>query len=285
MSARVTVTGLSRGAYELERDTRLAAMLKRGDGRNWALWVGASAFVAMLIYAAIEFGLLGMQFVHGLGKLGSALAMMFPPSGVDYLPTFLWALGETVAMAFLGTTIAAIIAVPLALFASRTTFTLRIFQFGFRRFADSLRALDYLIWALVFVRAIGLGPMAGILAIAVVDLGTLMKLYSEAIDNADRGPTDGVRAAGGSRLGEILYGIFPQVLPNMLSATLYMWESNTRSATILGIVGAGGIGYYLSDRLRVYEWGQASLIIILIVIAVYLIDFVSSRLRSRLIRG
>ena len=280
----MTVTAVSRGALSA-RDVRLSAMLDQGETRNWALWLAAAAFTAVLLYAAVEFGLIGMQFVNGLAKLGSALAMMFPPSGVEYLPTLLWALSETVAMAFLGTTIAAIIAIPLALFASRTTFPVRILQFGFRRFADSLRALDYLIWALVFVRAIGLGPMAGILAIAVVDLGTLIKLYSEAIDNAERGPAEGVRAAGGSRLDEILYAIFPQVLPNMLSSALYMWESNTRSATILGIVGAGGIGYYLSDRLRVYEWGQASLIIILIVIAVYVIDFVSSRLRSRLIRG
>ena len=280
----MTITAFTRGVPSV-RDAQLSAMLEQGQPRNWALWLATAAFTVVLLYAAVEFGLIGMQFVNGLAKLGSALAMMFPPSGIEYLPTFLWALSETVAMAFLGTTIAAIIAIPLALFASRTTFSVRILQFGFRRFADSLRALDYLIWALVFVRAIGLGPMAGILAIAVVDLGTLIKLYSEAIDNADREPAEGVRAAGGSRLDEILYGIFPQVLPNMLSAALYMWESNTRSATILGIVGAGGIGYYLSDRLRVYEWGQASLIIILIVIAVYLIDFVSSRLRSRLIRG
>jgi phosphonate transport system permease protein len=123
------------------------------------------------------------------------------------------------------------------------------------------------------------------MAIAIVDLGTLIKLYSEAIDNIDKGPIEGVRAAGGSRLDEIRYGLLPQVVPNMLSAALYMWESNTRSATILGIVGAGGIGYYLADRLRVYEWGQTSLIIVLIVAAVYVIDFVSSRVRGKLIGG
>jgi phosphonate transport system permease protein len=119
----------------------------------------------------------------------------------------------------------------------------------------------------------------------VVDLGTLIKLFSEAIDNAERGPVEGVRAAGGSRLDEIRFGILPQVIPNILSAALYMWESNTRSATILGVVGAGGIGYYLSDRLRVYEWGQSALIILLIIGAVVLIDFISSRLRRRLIGG
>jgi len=158
-------------------------------------------------------------------------------------------------------------------------------QFGVRRLADGMRSLDHLIWALVFVRAIGLGPMAGILAIAVVDLGTLAKLYSETIDNSSKSPVEGVRACGGTWLEGIRLGVLPQVLPNLLSTTLYMWESNTRSATILGVVGAGGIGYQLADRLRVYEFGEASLIIVLIVIVVYAIDRLSSWLRAALIVG
>ncbi len=285
MSASVLIHPEARDTLERDREMRLVAVLARRGGLRWGTWLGVAAFSAVLLYAAITFGLLGGQFVKGLGKLGGALAMMFPPSGVEYLPVFLKSLAETIAMAFLGTLIAAALALPVAFLAARTTLPIWILQFGFRRFADSLRALDYLIWALVFVRAIGLGPMAGILAIAVVDFGTLVKLFSEAIDNSDSKPVEGVRASGGSRLDEIIYGILPQVVPNMISSMLYMWESNTRSATILGIVGAGGIGYYLSDRLRVYEWGQASLIIILIVTAVFAIDFISTRLRTRLISG
>lgn len=262
---------------------RLEAILARAPRTPWQAWLAAGLLCAAVLYAAISFELLGAKFLRGLPELGASLMMMFPPSGLEYLPTFLRSLAETVAMAFLGTLMAALLAFPLAFGAARRTLPVRFLQFGFRRFADSLRTLDYLVWALVFVRAIGLGPMAGILAIAVVDLGTLIKLFSEAVDNADRGPAEGVRAAGGTRLDEIRYGILPQVLPNMLSSALYMWESNTRSATILGIVGAGGIGYYLSDRLRVYEWGQSSLIILLIIAAVVAIDFVSGRLRRRLI--
>lgn len=265
--------------------TRLEAILQRAPRTAWTAWAGWCALAVALAYAAVDVGLLGRKFVEGLPQLGDSLAMMLPPTGYEYLPTFLRSIAETVAMAFLGTLTAALLAAPLCFLAARSTLPVRWLQFGFRRFADSLRTLDYLIWALVFVRALGLGPMAGILAIAVVDLGTLIKLFSEAIDNAERGPVEGIRAAGGSRFDEIRYGILPQVIPNMLSAALYMWESNTRSATILGVVGAGGIGYYLSDRLRVYEWGQSSLIILLIVGAVYLIDFVSGQLRRRLIQG
>jgi phosphonate transport system permease protein len=229
--------------------------------------------------------IIGPKFFVGLPKLGDALLLMLAPSGFEHLPEFLWALMETIAMAFLGTLIGAALALPLSIFCARTTFPIRVLQFGFRRFSDALRSLDHLVWALVFVRAIGLGPLAGILAIALVDFGTLAKLYSEAIDNASKGPTEGIRASGGTWLDGIRLGVLPQVLPNILSATLYMWESNTRSATILGIVGAGGIGYQLADRLRVYEFGQASLMIILIIVAVATIDALSGFLRRQLISG
>ena len=159
----------------------------------------------------------------------------------------------------------------------------RPLQFGTRRFADLLRAFDYLIWALIFVRAIGLGPMAGIMAIAIVEVGTFVKLYSEAIENLDRKQMDGVRAAGGNRLQIIRYGVLPQVLPMMVSNTLYMFEHNARSASILGIVGAGGIGFLLADRLRAYELQEACLIIIMVVLTVYAIDFLSKKLRERII--
>ncbi|MGH8676587.1 MAG: phosphonate ABC transporter, permease protein PhnE, partial [Burkholderiales bacterium] len=189
----------------------------------------------------------------------------------------------TLAMAFLGTVLGAVVAFPLAFLASKNMMPFRPLQFGTRRFADLLRSFDYLIWALIFVRAIGLGPLAGIMAIAIVETGTFIKLYSEAIENLDRKQIDGVTAAGGNGLQRIRFGVLPQVLPMMLSNTLYMFEHNVRSASILGIVGAGGIGFLLADRLRAYELQEACLIIILIIFAVYAIDWLSKVLRERLI--
>lgn len=267
------------------RSARLERLLAEGRGNPWPARLAWAALGGTLLFAAVHFGLIGWQFIAGLPKLAGAVAMMFPPAGFEHLPEFLWALAETIAMGLLGTLLGALVAFPLALLCARTTLPLRIAQFGFRRLADSLRSLDHLIWAIVFVRAVGLGPLAGVLAIAIVDIGNLAKLYSEAIDNAQRGAPEGVKAAGGRPEETFRWGILPQVLPNMASATLYMWESNTRSATILGIVGAGGIGYQLADRLRVYEWGQASLIILLILGAVYAIDLLSGWLRRRLIEG
>lgn len=263
--------------------SRWDAAITRPLRRRVIALAGWSLGLGLFLYAAWACEVLSAKLPAGLPKLGGALGMMLAPSGFEHLPEFLWAIAESIAMAFLGTLLGAVAALPLALLCARTTLPSRLLQLGFRRLSDSLRGLDHLIWALVFVRAIGLGPLAGILAIALVDLGTLSKLYAEAIDNAAKGPVEGVRASGGSWLDGVSLGILPQVLPNLLSITLYMWESNTRSATILGVVGAGGIGYQLADRLRVYEFGQASLIILLVIGAVFLIDLLSSRLRKRVI--
>ena len=249
--------------------------------RFWLLWGGSAA---LTLYCLYRFGFLSMDFLHGVAKFASVVvAQLFPPSGYDNLPMFLKVMGETIAMAFLGTLLGATFAFPLSFVASKNMMRSRPLQFGTRRFADLLRSFDYLIWALIFVRAIGLGPLAGIMAIAIVETGTFVKLYSEAIENLDRRQIDGVTAAGGNGLQRIRFGVLPQVLPMMLSNTLYMFEHNVRSASILGIVGAGGIGFLLADRLRAYELQEACLIIIVLVVAVYAIDWLSKILRERLI--
>lgn len=249
--------------------------------RRLLVWGGAAT---LTVYCLYRFGFFTWNFVDGVLKFGSVVvAQLFPPTGWEQLPMFLRVMGETLAMAFLGTVLGAVVAFPLSFLASKNMMPFRPLQFGTRRFADLLRAFDYLIWALIFVRAIGLGPMAGIMAIAIVEVGTFVKLYSEAIENLDRKQMDGVRAAGGNRLQIIRYGVLPQVLPMMVSNTLYMFEHNARSASILGIVGAGGIGFLLADRLRAYELQEACLIIIMVVLTVYAIDFLSKKLRERII--
>jgi phosphonate transport system permease protein len=178
-----------------------------------------------------------------------------------------------------------LLAVPLGMLGARNVLPNWLARFVFRRSSDVMRGVDQLIWALIFVRAVGLGPLAGILAIIVSDTGTLAKLYSEAVENTEKKVVDGVRACGGGGLLAIRFGILPQVLPVMLSSALYVFESNTRSATILGIVGAGGIGFFLSDRIRTMNWEESSFIILLILVTVYAIDALSKAIRTRLIRG
>ncbi|MBI3708449.1 MAG: phosphonate ABC transporter, permease protein PhnE [Proteobacteria bacterium] len=249
----------------------------------WAVWGGGTALTAYCLY---RFGFFSGGFTGGMMKFASVVVVqLFPPKGFEQLPTFLMVIGETLAMAFLGTILGAAMAFPLSFLASKNMMPFRPIQFGARRFADLLRSFDYLIWALIFVRAIGLGPLAGIMAIAIVETGTFIKLYSEIIENLDRKQMEGIRASGGNWLQAARFGVLPQVLPMMLSNTLYMFEHNTRSASILGIVGAGGIGFLLSDRLRAYELEEACLIIILVILTVYAIDYLSTILRQRFIRG
>ena len=143
--------------------------------------------------------------------------------------------------------------------------------------------METLIWALIFINVVGLGPFAGILAIAISDTGSFGKLFSEAIEASDRKPVEGVRSAGGSTLHGIWFGILPQVFPVLASQVLYYFESNTRSATIIGIVGAGGIGLYLANEIQQAEWPRVAFLILMILVTVAIIDFVSAKLRFAII--
>lgn len=190
---------------------------------------------------------------------------------------------QTLAMAFLGTLAASIISIPLGLMASRQVIRISFPRFIIRRFLDFIRGVDILIWALIFVRAFGLGPLSGVLAIFVADTGTLSKLYSEAADNCDNKQIEGLTSSGANKFSTLRFGLIPQVMPIFISQSLYFFESNSRSAVILGIVGAGGIGLQLSERMKAQYWDQAFFIIIIILIMVAAIDRLSRFLREKII--
>ena len=242
----------------------------------------------LLAFGILAFGLVDLDFsltrlVTGLGQLGWIMLMMLPPDPGASLPLYLKALGETLSIALLGTTLAALLALPVSLLAARNIVRSNIVRFPVRRFLDSIRGIDTLIWALVWINVVGLGPFAGVLAIAVSDFGALGKLFSEAIEAADEKQVEGVRASGGGALHEIRFGLLPQVLPVVAGQVLYFIESNTRSATIIGIVGAGGIGLQLAEQIRVLEWQKVSFLILMILIAVAAIDWISGKMRFAII--
>jgi phosphonate transport system permease protein len=225
------------------------------------------------------------RMINGLTKLGWLVALMWPPSAGGVLPELLMSLLESLAMAFLGTVLAVVVALPLALLGAGNVIGNMLLRFSVRRLYDGLRGIDTLIWALIFVAAVGMGPFAGILALAVPDIGTLSKLFSEALESADRRQVEAVRAAGANRVLAVRLGLIPQVAPVMLSQILYTLESNARSSTVLGIVGAGGIGLALADRIRINNWDEVAFIVLLILAMVAAIDFVSRRLRLKIIRA
>jgi phosphonate transport system permease protein len=248
----------------------------------------ATPLMLVLALALFIFGLHDLEFSpsrmwKGLHELGWISLMMLPPNPGSSLPTYLVAMGETLSIALLGTTLAALMALPVSLLAARNIVPSIWLRFPIRRFLDSIRGVDTLIWALVWINVVGLGPFAGVLAIAVSDFGAFGKLFSEAIEAADRKQVEGVRAAGGNALHEIRFGLMPQVLPVIAGQVLYFIESNTRSATIIGIVGAGGIGLQLAEQIRVLEWQKVSFLILMILVAVAAIDWISSKLRFAII--
>lgn len=191
---------------------------------------------------------------------------------------------QTIVMAFVGTLFAVFIAFPLSFAAARNITPNRFVNQILKRFFDFLRSVDMLIWALFFTRAFGPGPLAGISAIFFTDTGTLGKLYSEALENIDDKQREGVRSVGADPAAVQRFGVVPQVLPIFASQALYFWESNTRSATIIGAVGAGGIGLKLWEAMRTnQDWENVFYMVILILIVVFIFDNVSGALRARLV--
>ncbi len=219
----------------------------------------------------------------------------FPPTIAGPTVTkYLISMLETVQMAVLALILSVLIAFPLSLLASRNTLNIIIpGDQGYSRliknslytlvrfFANLCRSINEIIWALLFVSAVGLGPMPGILALAVHTSGVLIKLFSEGIETVDQGPIDALNATGAGFIKVISYAVVPQITPFFVSMTLYRFESDVRSATILGFTGAGGIGVYLFDKLRSYENHDVTTILIIIVITVAIIDRLSALVRDR----
>lgn len=270
---RAALIGRHKAAIDGSRQTRLTTLAV------------VAGLVGLFLYGLTTLEVSFWRVIAGLGNLGTFVVLMLPPDPGTWARGMLFvkALFETIAIAFLGTILGAIIAFPLGFIAAKNVVANRIVHFLARRSLDTVRGVDALIWALIWVNVVGLGPFAGMLAIMTSDIGAFGKLYSEAIEAADRKPVEGVTSMGGGKLHEIRFGMIPQVLPVIASQVLYYIESNTRSSTIIGIVGAGGIGLYLAETIRTLEWQQVSFLILLILAAVTAIDFISSKLRFAII--
>ncbi len=237
--------------------------------------------LGLLLYGLIALDFSFQRIFGGLGQLAWIIQLMLPPSWgtPDRLMLYLNAMGETLAIAFLGTLGAAIIAFPFSLLAARNTTFSTIARFLTRRASDTIRGVDALIWALIWVGVVGLGPFAGMLAIMTSDIGSFIKLFSEAIEAADNKPVEGIVSSGGAKMHATRFGTLPQVLPVIAGQVLYYFESNTRSSTIIGIVGAGGIGLHLTEEIRTLEWQHVSFLILLILAVVAVIGWLSAKLR------
>ena len=197
-----------------------------------------------------------------------------------------WAIFETILIAFLGTVGAAIVALPMAFLSARNFTPAAAARFSCRRLFDFLRGIDALIWTIVLARAFGPGPLTGGLAILLTDTGTFGKLFSETLENVDNKQIEAMRATGASPLQSYRFGVIPQITPVLLSQLLYYFESNIRSATIVGAIVGGGIGLLLTQAIITQkDWEEVSYYIVLIVLMVFVIDSFSGWIRRKLITG
>jgi phosphonate transport system permease protein len=197
-----------------------------------------------------------------------------------------WAIFETMLMAFIGTFLAAIVSLPLAFLAASNFSPFRWLRFTVKRIFDFVRGVDALIFTILLARAFGPGPMTGALAILITDVGSLGKLFAEALENIDEKQVEGVRSTGANGLQRARFGVIPQVMPVFLSQVLYHFESNTRSATVIGAIVGGGIGLLLTQAISTQkDWEEVSYYIVLIILMVIAMDWLSGILRRRLIKG
>ena len=250
------------------RDTKRSVMSLIG----WA--------VAFLVLAGSWRGadMRPMDLIRDADNMASFAAGFFPPNFLEWR-MYLSEMLVTVEIAVWGTALAVVCAVPFGLLSADNVAPWWIYQ-PVRRLMDSCRAINEMVFAMLFVVAVGLGPFAGVLALWVHTTGILAKLFSEAVEAIDPRPVEGIRATGGTVVHEAIFGIIPQVLPLWISFSLYRFESNVRSATVLGIVGAGGIGMVLWEYIRGFYYGETAAVVIIVIVSVSLLDLGSQRLRK-----
>ena len=239
------------------------------------------AGLVVLAWVAWDTGADPVRLVRGIPWILDFLRRSIPPDP-SVLPAALAGALKTVEIALLGTAVAAALALPLGFLSARNVAPAPLFQPA-RVVLNFFRSIDTLVYALVFVAAVGLGPFPGVLAVIAYTTTSLAKLYSEAIEGIEPGPVDAVTATGATRLQVLRYGVLPQVLPLFLSYVLYRLETNIRAATVLGFVGAGGIGFYLQTYLRMIDYRAASTVLLVTIAMVMIVDALSSKLRARLV--
>lgn len=260
---------------EIERRRRggLGKLLRQGF---WGLLA-----IALLVAAVRTVEVDLPQLWQRLPTVGEWLSRLFPPDFSE-LPSFMAAIWETLAIAILGTGCAILVALPLALLVARNITPLPWLATPLRGLLNLLRGVDTAIFALFFVSIVGLGPFAGALGVAFHTTGSMAKLYAEVLESLPQEPIEAIEATGSDRLRTFAFAVLPEALPGLIGISLYLWEFNVRSSVILGIVGAGGIGYELLVSLKLLDFPRLCTILLLILAMVSLIDALSADLRQRL---
>ncbi len=244
------------------------------------IFIGITALTLMLVSIDLEINFITL-FSNSLNYFGDIFSRMLPPDFSDF-KTLVFSMIETIEIALLGTFIAIVLSIPLAFFSARNIAPNIVIFFIARTITIFFRAIPEFIIAMILVIAIGFGAMPGVLALGIHTMGFLAKFYAEDIEHINKGPIEALESSGASKRQIISFGIIPQIIPSFVANNLYILDRNIRMATMLGIVGAGGIGYELQSAFRMFEYPRVSAIIIIIFITIFIIDNISSYIRSKI---
>ena len=237
--------------------------------------------IALLVIASYNVDVSPVDFVEGIPNLMIVFEEMIAVEP-KYIPTALWAMFETIQMAFIGTVVGIAIALPLSMLAARNLNSKFVYA-PIRAFLAAIRTFPSILWALLFVIMVGSGTFAGVLAIIMYTVGFIAKLQYEVIETIDSDPMDAVGSIGVSKIQLISYVIIPESASHLLSQMLYMFDYNIRQTSILGLVGAGGIGFYIINYIKFFEYGKAAIFMLVVLITVLAIDWASVRIRDKYI--
>ena len=256
-----------------------AALRIRG---RWKAAGAAAVALGILTVTASQIGMSPAALVRGVPFMWDFLRRLLPPD-LAYLPLLRAATIETIQIAVCGTLLSILCSIPLAVLGARNTSPHALVFHGTRLLLNGLRAINELVFALIFVSAVGLGPFAGVLAIAMHATGMLAKFTAEEIEGVDRGQVEAVQATGARRLQVILFGVVPQVIPAFVSYAIYRLDVSIRSATVLGLVGAGGLGFSLFKTMKLFRYHETATCILVIFLLVLVSDAICARLRARVL--
>ena len=245
---------------------------------SWSWYLSWGALLALLAWSWEGADMRPMELWRDSGNMKTYAAEFFPPN-FGHWRIYLDEMRVTLQIALWGTALAVVTAIPMGLLASSNIVPGWVYQ-PVRRVMDACRAINEMVFAMLFVVAVGLGPFAGVLALWIHTTGILAKLFSEAVEAIDPQPVEGIRSTGASALHEIVYGVIPQVTPLWISFALYRFESNVRSATVVGMVGAGGIGVVLWEIIRGFQYAETCAVMLIIIVTVSVIDLISARIRQ-----
>ncbi len=262
---------------ENDFDTLISGLQKR-----WYAKVLQMALVILIIVICFHYvGLLdGARLEEGIPSIFSLFKESIPPDFSD-AKSWIKPVLDTLAMSIAGTALAIFISLPLSICAARNTSPHPVLYHASRWVLNALRSVPELIMGIIFVAAVGFGPLPGVLALGLHSVGMVGKFFAESIEHAAIEPIEAVRAAGADRIQVILHGVLPQVFPQVMDVSIYRWEYNFRASTVMGMVGAGGIGFQLVASLRIMQYREVSAILLLILFLVTLVDTLGSRLRNK----